>query len=617
MFKRASLLRAAFPIMACGALYLYGSVVSLAQEKNRFTLGLDDPRSGAKLNLLAAKRHGSARPGAPGARTILSGTVNNPGADTAAQDTQSETTVVDLGGGKLVAAFNDSGSFIGGASHFTGYAFSSDDGKTWTDGGTLPASTAGDAGDPNLAYRSASNSVFLATLGFNTGNTIQVFKSTDNGHTWGAPVNAFPGIVNGDLDKEWIFIDNFAGSGNGNIYACATNFGGVENIVFSRSTDGGATFGPPGATLISTGGQGCFVVVAPNHNVFVFYYRGTGGGGQAGDNKLFMRRSTNKGGSFGAEVQVADLNTTTVNGGLQLNGGVRSNSFPHAAASANGNLYVVFNDDPNLADTSDNGDVFYVRSIDNGATWSAKTRIPGNANNDQFFPTIAFSGNGRAMIGHYSRSQDPSNFMFHRRGVLAKVDASGDLDFNGNTFQLSPNTPIVIGQDPVVNSTYMGDYDQIAGGEAYLGGTWSDNRLGNSFHARQPDVRFARIKGRAASADLAVSLSASDRTINVGDNTTITVTLSSTGGAATDVFFNASPTAGLPIQSLSSGACNLINGFAGCSLQSIADAGSKRVRIVVNGQSAGVKTFAVNGSTSSNDNTAANNTDTINITVSP
>ncbi|MFL5260704.1 MAG: hypothetical protein ACJ8AS_13195 [Hyphomicrobiales bacterium] len=610
-------MRAAFPIVACGALYLCGSLVSLAQEKSRFTLGLDDPRSGAKLNLLAAKRHGPARPGSPGARTILPGTVNNPSADTTAQDTQSETSVVDLGGGRLIAAFNDSGSFIGGASHFTGFAFSSDNGKTWTDGGALPASSGGDAGDPNLAYRSVSNSVFLATLGFNTGNTIQVFKSTDSGHTWGAPVNAFPGIVGGDLDKEWIAIDNFAGSGNGNIYACSTNFGGVENIVFSRSTDGGATFGPAGATLISTGGQGCFVVVAPNHNVFVFYYRGTGSGGQGGDNKLFVRRSTNRGVSFAAEAQVADLNTTTVNGGLQLNGGLRSNSFPHATASANGNLYVVYNDDPNLADGSDNGDVFYVRSTDNGATWSAKTRVPGNANRDQFFPTIAFSGSGRAMIGYYSRSQDPSNFMFHRRAVLARVDAAGDLAFNSNTFQLSPNTPIVIGQDPVINSTYMGDYDQIAGGTAYLSGTWSDNRLGNGFHARQPDVRFAKIKARAPIADLAVRLRASATNINVGDNTTITVTLSSTGGVANDVFFNASPTVGLPIQSLSSGSCALINGFAGCSLQSIADAGSKTVRIVVNGQSAGVNSFIVTGTTSSNDGAAGNNTDTINITVSP
>jgi hypothetical protein len=616
MSNRSLFLRLA---LLCSALYLGNSLCTLAGEKGPFTPAADDPRSGAKLNLLAAKRHGATQAPSQPTRKILAGTVNNPGADATAQDTQSETTVVDLGGGKLVAAFNDSGSFLGGASHFTGYAFSSDNGKTWTDGGTLPASTDGDAGDPNLAYRAASNSVFLATLGFNTGNTIQVFKSTDNGHTWGAPVNAFPGIAGGDLDKEWIAVDNFGGSGNGNIYACATNFGGVENIVFSRSTDGGATFGPSGALLISTGGQGCFVVVAPNHNVFVFYYRGTGGGGQGGDNKLFVRRSTNQGVSFAGEAQVADLNTTTVNGGLQLNGGLRSNSFPHAAASASGNLYAIFNDDPNLADTSDNGDVFYVSSTDNGATWSAKTRVPGDASKDQFFPTIAFAADSdRAMIGYYSRSQDPANFMFHRRGILAKVGAGGDLDFNNNDFQLAPNTPIVIGQDPVINTTYMGDYDQIAGGTKYLSATWADNRLGDAFHVRQPDVRFAQVKPRAVSANLKVKLTASDTTINVGDKTTITATLSSTGGVANDVFINASPTNGLPIQKLSPGGpCTLIDGFAGCSLGKIPDGGSTTVDITVKGQNTGTRTFKVTGTTTSNDGTTGNNTDTIDITVSP
>jgi Domain of unknown function DUF11 len=619
MLRRSRARWAVFSSGLCCALF-FGTNFASGEEGS--SPSADDPRSGAALNVLAAKKIGKLRLPEHPARRILKGTVNNPGADATARDTQSETTLIDLGGGKLVAAWNDSGSWDGisggGNDHFTGYGFSSNNGKTWTDAGALPNTPGGDAGDPVLAFHAGTGAVFFATLEFSNLLNIHVFKSTDSGHTFALPVNGTPGVP-GQQDKPWLTVDNFGGTGNGNAYLCWTQFNPTGSIRFTRSTDGGASFGPSGGLLLSSGGQGCFVVVAPNHNVFVFFYRGTGGGGQGGDNKLFVRRSTDRGVTFAAEVQVADLNTTTVNGNLQLNGGLRSNSFPHAAASSDGNLYAVFNDDPNIADASDNGDVFFVGSTDGGATWSAKTRVPGDATRDQFFATIGFAaGSNRAMISYYSCSQDPANFAFHRRGVLAKVNAAGNLRFNSNDFQLAPNTPIVIGQDPAINATYMGDYDQIAGGTNYVSGTWADNRLGNAFHTRQPDVRFARIKARQPAANLAVSLTASDTSINVGDNTTVTVTLSATGGPANDVFFNVSPTAGLPIQSLSSGgSCALVNGFAGCSLGAIPAGGSKAVDVVVNGQSAGTRTFRATTTTSSNDGAGGDNADTIDIVVSP
>src|SRR5207245_522613 len=158
--------------------------------------------------------------------------------------THSETTALSVGP-TVIAGFNDSGSFAVG-NHFTGYSRSTDGGATWTDGGTLPASTAGDAGDPVLARDSNAASpffgrIYFATLGFTDGNVIQVFRSTDNGATWLAPVNGTPGGAT--EDKQWISVDNFAGSGNGNVYLVARNFGAGNGIYFTRSTDGGATFG--------------------------------------------------------------------------------------------------------------------------------------------------------------------------------------------------------------------------------------------------------------------------------------------------------------------------------------------------------------------------------------
>jgi hypothetical protein len=457
--------------------------------------------------------------------------VNNPAADTTAQDTQSETTIGVLGS-NVVVGWNDSGSYDGVNSHFTGYGRSSNSGLSFTDKGTLPASGEGDVGDPVLAVDQSAAAVYMSTLGFNTGDNIQVFKSTNGGDTFGAPVNGTPGYGgSGDFqDKSWLTVDNFAGAGQHNVYLCWTRFGaGQEEVRFTRSTNGGATFGPNLGLLVSNGGQGCFVVVAPDHAVHVFYYRGTGGGGQGGDNKLFTRRSTNGGVSFAAESQVADLLTTTVNGDLSLPGGLRSNSFPHAAVNpVNGRLYVVYNDNP--AD-SDDGDIYLVMSTDQGATWSAPLQVNNDdAGRDQFFPTVAVAPNGTAlMIGHYSRVNDPADLMFARRSRLASLNTTtGAISWSGPSFQLGPDTPVVVGQDPVINSTYMGDYDQIAASPGFFHSSWADNRAGNTFHKNQPDVYYAKIAQAADSTDPGISLTGPG-SVTIGSNVAMRATLTNSG----------------------------------------------------------------------------------------
>src|SRR6267378_2475116 len=95
---------------------------------------------------------------------------NNTGFTCTQGFTHSETTALSYGT-TIIGGFNDSGSFAVGGTHFTGFSRSTDGGVTWTDGGTLPASTAGDAGDPVLARDSNAASpffgrIYFATLGF-------------------------------------------------------------------------------------------------------------------------------------------------------------------------------------------------------------------------------------------------------------------------------------------------------------------------------------------------------------------------------------------------------------------------------------------------------------------
>jgi hypothetical protein len=164
---------------------------------------------------------------------------NNNGSTGASQFTQSENTIVAFGS-IIIVGFNDSGSFATG-SHFTGWSRSTDNGATWIDGGALPNSAGGDAGDPVLARNETTGRIYFATLGFNV-DTIQVFRSDDGGATWMAPVNGTPGGSN--EDKEWITVDNFPGSGQSNVYLVSRNFGAGNGVRFYRSTDHGNTWGP-------------------------------------------------------------------------------------------------------------------------------------------------------------------------------------------------------------------------------------------------------------------------------------------------------------------------------------------------------------------------------------
>ncbi len=170
---------------------------------------------------------------------------NNTGSTGTANFTQSETSIIAFGSNILIG-FNDSGSFTGGANKFTGYSYSTDGGATFMDGGTLPTSSVGDAGDPVIARNEATGRIYFSTLGFSGSGTIQVFRSDDNGVTYMAPVNGTPG--GSSEDKQWIAVDNFAGPGNGNVYLMSRRFGGSPGIYMFRSTDNGATFGPSGGT---------------------------------------------------------------------------------------------------------------------------------------------------------------------------------------------------------------------------------------------------------------------------------------------------------------------------------------------------------------------------------
>ncbi len=411
--------------------------------------------------------------------------VNDPAADLTAQKTQSETTIVLGLGSNVIVGFNDSGSFIGGASKFTGYSLSTDSGDSWTDMGTLPTNPNGDAGDPVLARDDTLGRTYFATLQF-SGNGLRVFPSDDDALTWMAPTQGAPGAV-GFQDKEWMTVDNFPGTGQGNVYLAFRDFGPVGGIRLTRSTDNGATFGPsPGLLLAGPGAfnvQGAWVTVGPDHAVYVFWLDQSAGGGTP--NIIRMRKSTDQGVTFGAPVTVATLLTTGVNGSLGSVGGFRTNSFPQALVNPTdaNNLYLVHND---ITSGADRGNIFFTQSTDGGMTWDPAVQLNSDGGtNLQWSPAIGVKPDGSGLaVTWYDRRSSPTDSLIETWGVTGAI--SGTTVSFGPNFRISSQFPAVFGQDPVVNPVYMGDYDQIVADSSFFYTTWGDNRLTNA------DVRFAK-----------------------------------------------------------------------------------------------------------------------------
>jgi hypothetical protein len=133
----------------------------------------------------------------------------------------------------------------------------------------------------------------------------------------------------------------------------------------------------------------------------------------------------------------------------------------------------------------DPGDIFYVRSKDNGKTWSAPRKI--NTDKDaafktQWMPSVSSDLNGKVTISWYDRraatsvcnvATDPG-CKYERVGRQSKT--------NGATFLPAITiSSVLIPQptqgDPGIQACYAGDYDYntALNGNAYV--TWTDGRV--------------------------------------------------------------------------------------------------------------------------------------------
>jgi hypothetical protein len=295
--------------------------------------------------------------------------------------------------------------------------FSGDGGATW--GQTRLSLFTGDAfhSDPAVDWTS-DGTAWSLTLGINSaGNKLfgRAYRSADGGMTW-VQDGTFSGSTQKAVDKDQMWIDHSATSAfANNIYAIYHNDN--SGFVSRRLSTGWQT--PVQITGAETTGTpiGADVKTDQDGNVFAFWPA-------IGNSKIFVARSTNGGATFAPPVQVVTTNDS-YDIGVPAMASRRALIYTSSGAYKVGTATTVYTswtdlsgesgctapaNEPgtNVASTCKTR-IWFSRSSDGGATWSAKKMLNNQPTlSDQFNQAMAVDPTtGVLGIIYYDTVGDP------------------------------------------------------------------------------------------------------------------------------------------------------------------------------------------------------------------
>jgi hypothetical protein len=393
---------------------------------------------------------------------------------------------------------NDSIAAASGT-QYSGVSVSHDGGATFTRLSPSPFATGhtDNFGDPIIVYNQNLGEWVAGDLASGCGGQgIGLWTST-NGDTWSPGVCAVSESLSpGGADRESMWVDNNASSAfYGRMYISWNDFNLANAAIKVTHSDDGTTWSTP-VTLNPIGGfrRQVEITGSPGSDgtVFAGGIDEGGGGCCTATEQNYMFKSTDGGVTFTSSATAAIPATFTIPGESLCPG---SSYFPRIAPIWRQTGYGIPAVGPNgvvqyvyaaHGAGSDPADVFYVRSTDNGATWSTPVKLNTDATTEpQWMPSLSVTPSGIVEATWYDRRNTTDGTNYQRF-----VRFSND---NGATW--GPDQPLSSGlipqpnqPDPNVQACYAGDYNYTAATATTGFDTWTDGRVSIALNGPQQDV---------------------------------------------------------------------------------------------------------------------------------
>lgn len=407
-----------------------------------------------------------------GSQYIVGPTVT---ATTTAPEAEEYIAVSPQNSSVLLAAISDFA--LNGGFNTTKYAFSTDNGNTWTESYIpldpffgLPKTRDGNYwfanSDPVVAIDKQGRA-FLADLyldAIDNGNGFYVSVANANTGFKFTVRNTFAVKTNPSSsttqleDKPWITVDNSNAGTSGNVYASWSHFFNnftLDYIAFSRSTNHGTNWSPlKRISPASQDGavQGSSLAVGPQGEIYLIYEL------FYANNQVqqFLAKSTDGGVSFSSPVPV-----TPIFNDLTFDSSYRKNSFASIAVNPlNGYLYMIYADQPGT-----NSQLEFSVSTDGGATFSAPVPINDSPDGQRFFPALAIDSAGNLHASWFDTRNSPNDTSFY--DVYATFSTDG-----GQTF--ASNTRVTSVSSDAGGTSFIGDYAGIAAAGGFAHPVWTN-----------------------------------------------------------------------------------------------------------------------------------------------
>lgn len=345
-----------------------------------------------------------------------------------------------------------------------GYHFSTDGGQSWQT--TALKSPYGVYGDPILQYDRNGRLYYFHLSDYNKGHHLDRIVCQTSDELGKFSKGSYP-APNGSKaqDKHWVVIDPKTNV----IYMTWTQFDKYDSsdpqdssiIVFSKSMDRGLSWTDP-IRISKFGGdcldsdntvEGAVPALGANGEIFVVW---------SGPKGLMLQKSLDDGLTWLAEEK--KLLDQVGGWDLDIPGIYRTNGMPIllsdlSGGPQHGTLYLNWSDQKN---GEDNTDIWLIKSIDNGETWSSPMRVnQDSTNHHQFLSSMAIDPvRGDLHFVYYDRRR----FLDNRTDVVWATSTDGGNSFKEQRISDRPFLPNAM--------VFFGDYLSIAAFDGHVRPIW-------------------------------------------------------------------------------------------------------------------------------------------------